>query len=222
MTSGIAVHHRKENRKRTSMQTRSWLKRDWMFSKRNPIFVISLRSREVTSGQPIALKPHSRFSLQHCAPLQPIAVKNPSGKSPSCAINPFKQETQLAGRWGWGKHYKTSPDYLSRPTKKQNSVMKQCGGESRPLDCQRRKKKSKSNGIYFPTAIVMFFPLCSTPASHPTLQLFPFVDNQLTTSHRRRARLEMIFIRRMERKKSSWNILVVWISAFAVFHYDKW
>lgn len=87
--------------------------------------------------------------------------------------------------------------------------MKQCGGESRPRDCQRRKKKSKSNGIYFPTAIVMFFPLCSTPASHPTLQLFPFVDNQLTTSHRRRARLEMIFIRRMERKKSSWNILVV-------------
>lgn len=26
--------------------TRSWLKRDWMFSKWNPIFVISLRSRE--------------------------------------------------------------------------------------------------------------------------------------------------------------------------------
>lgn len=50
--------------------------------------------------------------------------------------------------------------------------MKQCGGESRSRGCQRRKKKSKSNGIYFPTAIVMFFPLCSTPASHPTLQLF--------------------------------------------------
>lgn len=76
--------------------------------------------------------------------------------------------------WGWGgKHYKTSLDYYSPFGLQKTRTPWWNNVESRSRDCQRRKKKSKSNGIYFSTAIVMFFPLCSTPASHPTLQFFP-------------------------------------------------
>lgn len=130
---------------------------------------------------------------------------------------------RYAGVGGW-RHYKTSLDYHSpsRPTKSRtpwwNNVAVRV---ARAVVKEGKRNLSLMGFIFQPPS--WCFSLCVPPPRHiPRFSFFPSVDNQLTTSHRRRARLEMIFIRRMERKKSSWNILVVWISALAVFHYDKW
>lgn len=210
------------------MQTRLACSRDWMFTKWNPIFVISLRSREgkVSRAEATFKSPFHVFSLQHCAHISHLRSKvHLESLSPVCDKSVRARDQQVSERLRWEGvegiirlHLITIlPLGLQKAELRDETMW-------RAIVKEGKRNLSLMGFIFRPPS--WCFSLCvPPPPSHPTLQLFSLCRQSaydLTPPPPPRTARNDIHQKNGTEKNHHETFWSFGFAALAVFHYDKW